>query len=142
MVHRKPSPVPLDYGLIQENNAMKTRQLVPMVFVADVERSIEFYRHLGFEVGNTFAADNAPKPTWAWLYSGDAKLMLAFASHPVVAEQQPVLFYIYTDDVPTARATLDDAGLGPGEITTPFYAPRGEFELIDPDGYTVMVTHT
>ena len=121
---------------------MKTRALVPMVFVADVERSIAFYRHLGFEVGNTFAADDATKPTWAWLQSGEAQLMLAAASHPVVAEPQGVLFYVYTEDVASARASLIEAGLGPGVITTPFYAPRGEFRLVDPDGYTVMVTHT
>jgi hypothetical protein len=24
----------------------------------------------------------------------------------------------------------------------PFYAPRGEFRLTDPDGYTLMITHT
>ena len=29
---------------------MQTRQLVPMVFVTDVERSIAFYSHLGFEI--------------------------------------------------------------------------------------------
>jgi len=82
------------------------------------------------------------KPTWAWLKSGDAQLMLAAASHPVVAEQQAVLFYVYTDDVAAAQASLAEAGLGPGEITTPFYAPRGEFRLVDPDGYVVMITHT
>jgi hypothetical protein len=26
-------------------------------------------------------------------------------------------------------------------ITTPFYAPRGEFRLVDPDGYCLMITH-
>jgi hypothetical protein len=31
--------------------------------------------------------------------------------------------------------------LVPGEIARPFYAPQGEFELVDPDGYIVMVTH-
>jgi len=121
---------------------MKTRHLVPMAFVADVERSIEFYSHLGFEVGNTFCADDAPKPTWAWLQSGEAQLMLAAASHPVIAEQQRVLFYVYTDDVAAARESLIEAGLDPGIITMPFYAPRGEFQLEDPDGYVVMVTHT
>lgn len=121
---------------------MQTRQLVPMAFVADVERSIAFYRHLGFEVGNTFAPDDASKPSWAWLHSGDAQLMLAVASEPVVPEQQAVLFYVYTDDVATAHASLDEAGLSPGAIKTPFYAPRGEFRLVDPDGYVVMVTHT
>ncbi len=70
---------------------MKTRQLVPMTFVADVERSIDFYKHLGFEAGNTFAADGATKPTWAWLQSGGAQLMLAAASEAVVADQQRIL---------------------------------------------------
>lgn len=113
-----------------------------MAFVADVERSIAFYRHLGFEVGDTFAAEGSTKPTWAWLYSGDAQVMLAAASKPVMAKEQGVLFYVHTDDTSAARASLDEAGLDPGPIATPFYAPRGEFRLVDPDGYVVMVTHT
>ena len=121
---------------------MKTRQLVPMASVADVERSIEFYRHLGFEVGNTFAPAGATKLSWAWLQSGDAQLMVSTASAPVITKQHTVLFYVYTDDVAAARESLVEAGLNPGPITTPFYAPRGEFELIDPDGYVVMITHT
>lgn len=114
-----------------------------MAFVADVERSIAFYHHLGFEVGNTFAAGDATKPTWAWLSSDGAQLMVAAAANePIVAGQQRVLFYIYTDDTAVAHASLTEAGLNPGEISTPFYAPRGEFQLVDPDGYVVMVTHT
>jgi len=120
---------------------MKTQGLVPMVSVADVERSIAFYGHLGFEVGNTFAAEGETKPTWAWLQSGEARLMLAAANKPL-AGKYTVLFYVYTEDVLVARTTLIDAGLTPGGITRPFYAPRGEFELIDPDGYVIMVTHT
>jgi catechol 2,3-dioxygenase-like lactoylglutathione lyase family enzyme len=122
--------------------AMQTRQLVPMIMVADVERSIGFYHHLGFEIGNTFAPEGATKPTWAWLHSGNAQLMLAAATEPIKAEQQTVLFYIYTDDVAAARMSLIEAGLNPGAITKPFYAPRGEFELRDPDGYRLMITHT
>ena len=112
-----------------------------MASVTDVERSIAFYHNLGFEVGNTFAPEGETKPSWAWLRSGDAQLMLAAASEPI-AEKHTVLFYVYTGDVAAARSSLIEAGLNPGEITTPFYAPRGEFELIDPDGYVVMVTHT
>ena len=121
---------------------MKTRRLVPMVFVKDVEGSIAFYRRLGFAVANTFAADGATKPTWAWLESGEAQLMLAAANEGIVPDQQRVLFYLYTDDVAAAHASLAEAGLNPGEITTPFYAPRGEFQLVDPDGYVLMITHT
>jgi hypothetical protein len=36
----------------------RLRGLVAMAHVADVARSIEFYRQLGFEVGNTVAAEN------------------------------------------------------------------------------------
>ena len=121
---------------------MKTQSLVPMVSVADVERSIAFYHHLGFEVGNTFAPDGTTKPSWAWLQSGDAQLMLAAASEPIDTAKHTVLFYVYTEDVAAARASLVEAGLNPGAIATPFYAPRGEFQIVDPDGYVVMVTHT
>ena len=120
---------------------MKTQSLVPMASVADVERSIAFYNHLGFEVGNTFACEGETKPSWAWLQSGDAQLMLSATNEPI-AERHTVLFYVYTDDVTAARASLIEAGLSPSEILTPFYAPRGEFELIDPDGYVIMITHT
>ena len=113
-----------------------------MVSVADVERSIEFYSNLGFEVGNRFVPEGAATTAWAWLYSEGAQLMLAAADKPVVAEQQRVLFYIYTDDIAAAHEELAEAGLNPGAITTPFYAPRGEFQLVDPDGYVVMITHT
>ena len=121
---------------------MQTRQLVPIISVADMERSIAFYKHLGFETGNTFAPEGATKPAWAWLQSGDAQLMLSAASTPIDAKQQSILFYLYTDDVAAARASLLAASLSPGEIRTEFYAPRGEFELIDPDGYILMITHT
>lgn len=103
---------------------------------------MEFYGKLGFEVGNTFKEEGAQRPAWAWLYSDGAQLMVTAADEPVVAEQQRVLFYIYTDDVAAARASVAEGGLNPGPITTPFYAPRGEFQLVDPDGYVVMVTHT
>ena len=113
-----------------------------MVLVAEVERSIAFYKNLGFEVGNTFTPEGATKPTWAWLHCGGAQLMLAAADEEIVPKQQRVLFYLYTDDVGAVQASLAEVGLKPGGISTPFYAPRGEFELKDPDGYTLMITHT
>jgi catechol 2,3-dioxygenase-like lactoylglutathione lyase family enzyme len=120
---------------------MKTAQLVAMISVANIERSIEFYRHLGFEVGNTFEPEGATKPSWAWLHSGEAQLMLSAATQPVT-NKDAMLLYAYTEDVEAAHASLDEAGLNPGVIRKPFYAPRGEFKTLDPDGYVVMVTHT
>ena len=112
-----------------------------MISVADIERSIAFYGQLGFEVANSFACEGETKPSWAWLQSGDAALMLAADSESNTAKHT-VLFYFYADDVAAARASLVDAGLNPGAIATPFYAPQGEFELVDPDGFILMISHT
>jgi catechol 2,3-dioxygenase-like lactoylglutathione lyase family enzyme len=53
--------------------------LVPMAYVRNVSGSIEFYRKLGFEVGNTFVPEGRTEPTWAWLESDCANFMLALA---------------------------------------------------------------
>ncbi len=117
------------------------RNLTPMVHVADLERSISFYERLGFRVENTFTPPDAPGPTWAWLELGSARLMLAKASEPVIPEQQAVLFYLYYDDVVATHAELRAAGVAVGELSYPFYCPRGEFPVTDPDGYCLMLTH-
>jgi catechol 2,3-dioxygenase-like lactoylglutathione lyase family enzyme len=118
------------------------RSLLPMAHVRDVVRSIEFYRKLGFEVGKTFVPDGQTEPAWAWLHADRANLMVTLMDDPVVPEQQAVLFYLYSDDVATTRSELEKAGMAVGPIAHPFYAPRGEFRVEDPDGYVLMITHT
>lgn len=115
--------------------------LVPMAHVSSVPRSIEFYKKLGFEVGNTFTPADQKEPAWAWLRSGGAHLMVTRASEPVDARAQAVLFYIYCEDVAALRGELQKNGMMVGEIEYPFYAPRGEFRVTDPDGYCLMITH-
>jgi hypothetical protein len=68
--------------------------------------------------------------------------MVARATEPVAAAAQAVLFYVYCDDVEGARGACLAAGIEPGPIARPFYAPRGEFRVTDPDGYALMITHT
>ncbi len=121
---------------------MKLNSLVPMAYVGSVRRSIDFYEKLGFEVGNTHTPEGGLEPVWAWLRSGGAHLMLAQASEPVDPRSQAVLFYVYCPDVTAFRSQLIEAGVEAGPIEHPFYAPRGEFRVTDPDGYVLMVTHT
>lgn len=118
------------------------KSLVPMAHVADVGRSIEFYSRLGFEVGNSFTPDDQARPTWAALELHDARLMLAQASDPAPPARHAVLFYLYFDDIDAEHARLAAAGAQPGPMAHPFYCPKGEFRLTDPDGYCVMCTHT
>jgi len=76
-----------------------------MAHVRNVGDSIAFYRKLGFETRNTFVPEGRTDPTWAWLETGEARLMLALASEPVIAEQQAVLFYLYCDGRDVVRDT-------------------------------------
>jgi len=118
-------------------NRPRVRSLVPMAHVAEIGASIAFYERLGFAVGGSFTPPGEDSPSWVSLRSEGAELMLARADEPVVAEQQAVLFYLYCDDVGAMHKLLGEAG----PIKTPFYNPDGEFRLVDPDGYVVMVTH-
>lgn len=122
--------------------AAQVRALVPLAHVASVSRSIEFYERLGFGVGQTHAPEAALEPVWAWLRSGDAHVMLARATDAVDAGPAAVLFYLYVPDVAGFRQRLVDAGLTPGPIEFPFYSPRGEFRVSDPDGCVLIVAHT
>ena len=117
------------------------RRLTPMASVASVPRSIAFYEQLGFTVGNTFAPSGAEEPSWAWLECGDVHLMVTTGRETSSNGQHSVLFYLYVDDVKAMHAELASKGLQVGAIATEFYAPGGEFELIDPDGYALMITH-
>ena len=121
---------------------VRPRALVPMAHVASVPDSMAFYRKLGFEVRNTFVPEGETNPVWAWLESDRAHLMLAKADPPVAAGLQGVLFYLYCDEVIATREAVATAGVEVGEITYPFYAPRGEFRVHDPDGYALLITHT
>ena len=53
-----------------------------------------------------------------------------------------MLFYLYCTDVDAMHAELGAAGLAVGPICKPFYSPKGDFSLTDPDGYALMLTHT
>lgn len=130
-------------------------RLVPFAHVVDVQASMTFYAHLGFSPVSVLRHGAQP-PFWARLSSGSAEIMFARASGPIDADQQAVLFYMYTADVEGLRRHLLAQGLrdggvfcgqpGPGdgrrvafEITRPDYMPAGEMRLHDPDGYCILV---
>jgi len=65
--------------------------------------------------------------------------MLARATAPIDRRQQAVLFYLYTDDLPTLRDRLVSEGVPLGEIRDGTPGPRQELAMSDPDGYCLMV---
>jgi hypothetical protein len=120
---------------------MPVHALVPMAHVASVPRAAAFYALLGFDVRNSVTPPGVPEPVWAWLVSGDAQLMVTKADGPVDHAVQAVLFYLYCDDVAALREQLLAARVAAGPISRPFYSPRGEFRLTDPDGYVLMIAN-
>jgi predicted enzyme related to lactoylglutathione lyase len=113
------------------------RGLVPMAHVEDVQRSIEFYRQIGFEVGNTLEVSG--RLQWAWVKSGDAHLMLVRSARPMNPDAQDVLFYLYAPDVAAYRKELAARGVKVSALSYPEYAVAGEFGMSDPDGYCLLV---
>ena len=119
--------------------AAKLASLVPLAHVADVRKAVEFYQLLGFELKKTVEQEG--RVQWAWLQNGGADLMLARSARPMNPGAQDVLFYMYAPNVAAYRAELEAKGVKAGPIRYPFYSPRGEFRIDDPDGYTLMVAH-
>jgi catechol 2,3-dioxygenase-like lactoylglutathione lyase family enzyme len=118
--------------------------LTPYARVADIHRSIAFYRRLGLEVQNSHFDDEVL--AWAFLSTptsdrraAAARLMLAAADEPIDPSKQGMLLYCWTDDALGLHGELEAAGIDVGEIEHPFYMRAGEFEVVDPDGYVVLV---
>ena len=114
--------------------------LTAYAHVADVGRSVEFYRRFGLEVQSSYESEG--KLVWALVArpgADGARLMLALASGPVDAGSQAVLFYCWTPDVEGLHDELAAAGVAVGDVTRPFYMPAGEFRTEDPDGYVLLV---
>src|SRR5215217_5131748 len=118
--------------------------LVPMIHVLDMDRSVAFYRLLGFQIGN-YQPREGPIH-WAWMYAPTApdwrrgpNLMLTRSEGAIDAASQQVLFYLYAAELPALREHLLGAGIKAGTISYPEYLPNGEFRVEDPDGYTLMI---
>ncbi len=140
------------------NDTVPVSSVVAMIRVADVLKSAEFYRNLGFQIGNAVPREGPPFH-WAWLYQPEApnwktgaNLMLskgwvtADAPADEAAEAnikaKTILFYLYAPDLRSLHEMLIRKGIQAGEITFPEYLPEGEFRVQDPDGYVLMIAQS
>jgi ketosteroid isomerase-like protein len=121
---------------VVEPPEQRVDRLVPFVKVADVERSIAFYHHLGFTPKSIYKYRDLL--AWAALESDGAEVMFQ-RSDPIDSERQSVLFYLYSHDLAALRDQLLAAGIDAGEIEDGSPGPRQEMRLIDPDGYELMI---
>ena len=112
--------------------------LIPMAHVQHVQRSADFYRLLGMEVRDSLR-NSLGVLQWIDLVCEGAQLMLTRASAPVVADQQAVLFYLYSPNLPALREHLLANGVNVSSIAHPQYMPKGGVRVEDPDGYVLLI---
>jgi len=117
----------------------------PMLHVASVERSIEFYKLLGF---NLIDVEGCGPLSWARMHCEDGSaIMLLRAEHDnrvggvIEPEKQGIFLILYADDLPNLREHLLANKVDAPEIAYPDFMPSGTLYLRDPDGYFVGVNH-
>jgi lactoylglutathione lyase len=113
------------------------RDAFPILEVADVSRSLVFYRDkLGFRQTYSFPEDGDPVYV-ALELEGGGKLALGGPKDAV--ESGSTAIWLYTDDVDAAVERL--RGSGVKVISEPTDQPWGErvASVVDPDGYTVHI---
>ena len=120
--------------------AQRINRLTPFVHVEDVARSIAFYHHLGLTLASVYKYRGTP--VWASLTSGEAELMVTRDGDPIDPAGQGVLFYLYSDDLRALRDSCSAAGIAAGEIEDGTPGPTEQMQIIDPDGYELMIAQT
>ncbi len=113
----------------------------PMLHAAEIERSIRFYRLLGFDLVDVDGESGRPLG-WARMATADGSAIMflcAEAGHAPQPEAQGIMLVLYTPELTTLREQLVAAGEKPTEIERPPWMPSGHIMLRDPDGYAIGV---
>ena len=125
----------------------KVERVGSILAVADVQRSVAFYRdHLGFLVDATY-----DDPPYATLRRNGVRLSLAEQGHPapdrpgvtmIVPDQPsrlPVVLVLEVEEAAAIHAAL--VAEGARLLAEPYAPPWGglRFFVVDPDGYLVEI---
>lgn len=121
--------------------AARAGWVTPLLHVADVERSLAWWRRLGFETVDVMEEGGVLGWARAHCEGGALMFLRVEGDAPASPPRDRVLFYLYTPDLEALRARLQDEGVDAGPITRPPYMPSGEICVRDPDGYVVLVGH-
>ncbi|MGI8427898.1 MAG: hypothetical protein ACR2OB_01000 [Solirubrobacteraceae bacterium] len=125
--HEAPAVAPADLSRAPQ---AAVDALIPFVHVADVTRSIAFYELLDFTVDDTHGVGE--RLNWASLSQGDGRVMLAGAGSLIDADDQAVLFYLFTAHLPGLQQHLRAHGHRAGAIRDSSPGLADEMRVRDP----------
>lgn len=121
---------------------MKFNSLIPLVDVANVENSINFYENaLGFTMEDKLIWNGAIE--WALLSSGSVHIMLSNGDAPsddTYTIPKNGVFFIYPEDIDGLYNSLQGKGYETSALQAGQRGAR-EFYLQDPDGYVLWFSH-
>lgn len=121
---------------------MTATKTVASLGVADIKRSVEFYRTLfGFQIADSYEQDG--DMVWCWLQTGGADLMLQQLSEEQQITLDPAIgqswvLFMRVQDIHAVHRQLRRAGGEAEDIRETSYGTL-EFVAKDPDGYDLWV---
>jgi len=75
------------------------KNVVPMFHVPDVQKTVDWYREIGFTVGATYGDDNKGGLSFAMVSFGAGTVMFSSGGHLSPRHRREVDLYVYTEDV-------------------------------------------
>jgi catechol 2,3-dioxygenase-like lactoylglutathione lyase family enzyme len=113
--------------------SMKMNRLVPMLPVASMPASVEFYQKLGFNV-----EQRNDDWGWAMLRLDECQLMVDQSINTQPRAPRQAVVYLYPEDIVEYHREARANGLPVPELDVTFYGLT-EFRLNDPDGNRLWV---
>ena len=111
-------------------------RIVPMIHVADVNSTAQWYASIGFEIRNVNRERNDGEIDWALLRLGDGEIMLSLGGHPSSAPRREFDLYIHVHDIDELRDCLDGKAEIVEDLHDTFYGMR-EFIIRDCNGFWI-----
>lgn len=111
----------------------------PLLRVAEIEKSIAFYKLIGI---TTIDTDGCKPLGWARLHCEDGSAVMFWRTQPAVdSSAQAFMLYLYTPNLHALREHLLANDVKVSSIHYPGYMPSGEINLTDPDGFQLKIAH-
>jgi uncharacterized glyoxalase superfamily protein PhnB len=105
------------------------QQVVPMIHVADVSATIDWYRSLGFKLRDQ-AGEDGGEIVWAALTYGNSEVMLSAGGKANRDHRREMDLYIFVEDVDDLRRSLQGRVEFVEDLHDTFYGMR-EFIIRD-----------
>ena len=112
---------------------MKMNRLIPMLPVANMSASVEFYQKLGFSV-----EQRNDHWRWAMLCFGECRLMLDESINADPGSPRSSVLYLYPGDIFEFHKQVRANGLVIPDLEVTFYGMT-EFRFDDPDGNRLWI---